>query len=94
MDIPASNLANDALKKEVFNAGSQEAKLNKDAYQKSLRSLSEHKLFTRVFRIYHICQEEKAELKKNPVVNAFKSFNINKLFRELYMPEKKKEGDD
>jgi|TARA_B110001450_G_C17587311_1_gene467474 hypothetical protein len=47
-----------------------------------------------VFRIYHICQEEKAELKKNPVVNAFKSFNINKLFRELYMPEKKKEGDD
>ena len=65
-----------------------------DGFKQSLRPLSEHKLYNKIFNIYHICQEEKAELKKNPVVNAFKSFHINKLFRELYMPEKKRSEDD
>lgn len=62
-------------------------------YPKSIRFLSEHKQFHKIFNTFQICQEEKLELKKHPKVDAFKTFHINKLFRELYMPTKKPIGE-
>ena len=61
-----------------------------DPNNKSIRSLSEDKQFSKIFSTYKICTEEKAENKKNmPLINAFKTFNHNKLYKELFMPTKK-----
>jgi hypothetical protein len=60
----------------------------------SVRSHSEDKGFSKIFTTYKICNEEKLENAKNhPLVNAFRNFNQDRLYKELFMPTKKPEEE-
>ena len=60
----------------------------------SIRSLSEDKGFSKIFKTYKICNEEKMENAKNyPLINAFRTFSQDRLYKELFMPTKKPEEE-